>query len=65
MSFSEYPKVVAVDCAICGAAITIILELMADTPRPIGGLIRVPFYPEPTVLDGCEHFYEREAANND
>lgn len=65
MSYSEYPKVVAVDCAICGAKVTIILELMADTPRPMGGLMRVPFYPEPTVLDGCEHFHEREAENHD
>jgi hypothetical protein len=63
MSYSEYPKVISVDCAICGEAVTIILELMADTPRPMGGLMRVPFYPEPTVLDGCEHFHERESNN--
>ena len=65
MSYSEYPKVVSVECAICGEEVTIILELMADTPRAMGGLMRVPFYPEPTVLEGCEHFYEREEDNRD
>lgn len=54
----DYPKLVAVECALCGATVTVILELMADTPRPIGGLMRTPFYPEPTVLAGCHHFDE-------
>lgn len=60
MTYSEYPKILTVSCAICGAPVTIIIELMAGTPRPIGGLMRVPFDPEPTVLDGCEHFHGTE-----
>lgn len=64
MSWNDYPKIMSVDCAICGETVTIIVELTAGTPRPIGGLMRVPFDPEPTVLEGCEHFYQRERENN-
>lgn len=63
MSWSDYPKVLTVACAICGANVTIAVELIAGTPRHIGGLMRVPFDPEPTVLDGCEHFHEKGEPN--
>ena len=63
MSISEYPKLVSVNCAICGAEITLIIELIIGTPEPIDGLMRLPLDPEPTVLSGCHHFYDAEAEN--
>ena len=64
MTISEYPKLTEVNCAICGAKITLIIELIIGTPTPIDGIMRLPFDPEPTVLDGCHHFYDREADND-
>lgn len=43
----SYPQLATVDCAICGEPVTIIIE-ECDT-----GLVF-----RPTVLAGCEHFYE-------
>jgi len=63
MSWNDYPKILTVLCAICNEPVTIAVELIAGTPRPIGGLMRVPFDPEPTVLDGCEHFHEGAETN--
>jgi len=63
MSLSEYPKLTSVKCAICGEKITLIIELVIGTPQPIGGIMRLPLDPEPTVLSGCRHFYDAEAAN--
>jgi hypothetical protein len=57
MKFHDYPQISTVRCAICDQDVTIIIELIAGTPRATGGLMRVPFDPEPTVLAGCEHFY--------
>jgi hypothetical protein len=47
---TEYPKIVDVDCAICGQAVSIIIEEEGPTVQP-------------TVLAGCEHFYQREKEN--
>jgi hypothetical protein len=57
MSVYDFPRIDSVDCAICGETVTVIIELVAGTPRATGGLMRVPFDPEPTVLSGCKHFY--------
>jgi hypothetical protein len=57
VSVYDFPRIDSVDCAICGETVTVIIELVAGTPRATGGLMRVPFDPEPTVLSGCEHFY--------
>lgn len=64
MSISEYPKLVSVNCAICGEKITLIIELIIGTPEPIDGLMRLPLDPEPTVLSGCHHFYDQEKQND-
>ena len=63
VSVSEYPKLAEVNCAICGAKITLIIELIIGTPEPIDGLMRLPLDPEPTVLSGCHHFYDVEINN--
>jgi len=63
MTVNDYPKILTVACAICGEPVTIAIELIIGTPRPIGGLMRVPFDPEPTVLQGCHHFYEGTDTN--
>lgn len=55
---NDYPKVVSVSCAICGAKVDIAIELQIGTPKPDGGRMKVPIDPTPTVLAGCEHFYE-------
>lgn len=47
---TEYPKIVSVDCAICGEPVSIIIEEEGPAVRP-------------TVLAGCEHFYQREKEN--
>lgn len=60
---ADYPKLLGVKCAICGADILLIIELIIGTPEPMAGIMRVPFDPEPTVLAGCEHFYQRETEN--
>lgn len=60
---ADYPKLVGVKCAICGADVLLIIELIIGTPEPMAGIMRVPFDPEPTVLAGCEHFYQRENEN--
>ena len=60
MNEYDYPKVIAVACAICGEKITIGLELNIDGPNYKGGLMRMEFVAYPTVLAGCHHFYERE-----
>lgn len=65
MTWHDYPKILKVECAICGQMVTIAVELIAGIPRPIGGLMRVPYDPEPTVLDGCEHFHEKGENPND
>lgn len=58
MTDYDYPKLVEVSCAICGEKITLAIELIIGTPEPIGGIMRVPFDPEPTILAGCHHFYD-------
>lgn len=59
---SDYPKLATVRCAICDTKITFIIELVIR--RSLGdGLNPLPFDPEPTVLDGCHHFYDREDEN--
>ncbi len=60
---ADYPKLLGVKCAICGADVLLIIELIIGTPEPMAGIMRVPFDPEPTVLAGCEHFYQRENEN--
>jgi len=32
MTFIEYPKLAEVKCAICGAKITLVIELIIGTP---------------------------------
>jgi len=64
VTYIEYPKLAEVKCAICGAKITLIIELIIGTPEPIDGLMRLPLDPEPTVLAGCHHFYDRETDND-
>lgn len=59
MRGNDYPKIVTVLCALCSAPVTIALELLGQEPQRIDGLMRVQFLPEPTVLDGCEHFHEK------
>ena len=60
MTDYDYPKVVAVACAICGETVHIGLELNIEGPNYKGGLMRMEFSSYPTVLAGCHHFYERE-----
>ena len=65
LPIADYPKLMSCKCAICGSDITLIIELIIGTPEPIGGIMRVPFDPEPTVLAGCEHFYQPQEAPNE
>jgi hypothetical protein len=60
---SEYPRLQTVRCAICDAQITLIIELVIRTPLVREGMNPLAFDPEPTVLDGCHHFYDREKEN--
>ena len=55
-----YPRLARVECSICGADVELIIEQLAGQPRPIGGLMRVPFDYVPTVLAGCEHWYPQK-----
>lgn len=60
MTDADYPKIVLVECALCGETITIAIELQIGTPRTDGAMMRTPLDPYPTVLAGCEHFYRPE-----
>jgi len=60
---NDYPRLQTVRCAICDTEITLIIELVIRTPLIRDGLNPLPFDPEPTVLSGCHHFYDREEEN--
>lgn len=58
MPASEYPKLAALQCAICDADVLLVIEQMAGHgPRLILDTIRWPFEFYPTVLAGCEHYW--------
>lgn len=57
---TDYPFLVVERCHDCGQTCVGVMELVIGSPRPTGGLMRVPFEEVFTVLDACHHITDDE-----
>lgn len=52
---TDYPFLIVEACPDCGHRCVAVMEIVIGSPRPTGGLMRVPFDEQFTLLDGCYH----------
>jgi hypothetical protein len=52
---NKYPFLWYDICQDCDCELIAVVEQTIGTPRPVGGLMRVPFQPAITWMQVCEH----------